>query len=117
MHACACSVASDSLRPHGQAPLSMEVSRQEYWSGLPFPSPGDLSDLGIEPASPVFLTLSADTQLSHWYFQFKYSGPLKELTLLRKKLERTKELAMQTSRERKYSGRRNRKYKGPRAER
>ena len=36
-----------------QAPLSMEFSRQEYWSGLPFPSPGDLSDPGIEPASPA----------------------------------------------------------------
>ncbi|CAI9152054.1 unnamed protein product [Rangifer tarandus platyrhynchus] len=36
-----------------QAPLSMEFSRQEYWSGLPFPSPGDLPDPGIEPMSPV----------------------------------------------------------------
>ena len=35
----------------GLAPLSMEFSRQEYWSGLPFPSPGDLPDPGIEPAS------------------------------------------------------------------
>ena len=35
-----------------QAPLSMEFSRQEYWSGLPFPSPGDLPDPGIEPGSP-----------------------------------------------------------------
>ena len=35
-----------------QAPLSMEFSRQEYWSGLPFPSPEDLPDLGIEPGSP-----------------------------------------------------------------
>ena len=34
-----------------QAPLSMGFSRQEYWSGLPFPSPGDLPDPGIEPAS------------------------------------------------------------------
>jgi len=32
-----------------QAPLSMEFSRQEYWSGLPFPSPGDLPNPGIEP--------------------------------------------------------------------
>ena len=32
-----------------QAPLSTELSRQEYWSGLPFPSPGDLPDSGIEP--------------------------------------------------------------------
>ena len=36
-----------------QAPLSMELSRQEYWSGLPFPSPGDLSNPGIEPGSPA----------------------------------------------------------------
>ena len=34
-----------------QAPLSIGFSRQEYWSGLPFPSPGDLPDLGIEPRS------------------------------------------------------------------
>ena len=33
---------------------SMEFSRQEYWSGLPFPSPGDLPDSGIEPGSPAF---------------------------------------------------------------
>ena len=36
-----------------EAPLSMEFSRQEYWSGLPFPSPGDLPHLGIEPWSPA----------------------------------------------------------------
>ena len=35
-----------------QAPLSMGFSRQEYWSGLPFSSPGDLPDPGIEPGSP-----------------------------------------------------------------
>ena len=35
-----------------QAPPSMGFSRQEYWSRLPFPSPGDLPDLGIEPRSP-----------------------------------------------------------------
>ena len=40
-----------------QTPLSMEFSRQEYWSGLPFPSPGDLPVPGIEPRSP---TLQAD---------------------------------------------------------
>ena len=40
-----------------QAPLSMGFSRQEYWSGLPFPSPGDLPSPGIEPGSP---TLQAD---------------------------------------------------------
>ena len=41
-----------------QAPLSMGFSRQEYWSRLPFPSPGDLPDPGIEPESPA---LYADT--------------------------------------------------------
>ena len=36
-----------------QAPLSMGIPRQEYWSGLPFPPPGDLSDPGVEPGSPA----------------------------------------------------------------
>ena len=36
-----------------QAPPSMGFSRQEYWSGLPFPSPGDLPNSGIEPRSPA----------------------------------------------------------------
>ena len=36
-----------------QAPLSMGFFRQEYWSGLPFPPPGDLPDPGIEPMSPM----------------------------------------------------------------
>ena len=41
-----------------QAPLSMEFPRQEYWSGLPFPSPGDLPDPGIEPTSLASLALA-----------------------------------------------------------
>ena len=36
-----------------QAPLSMGFSRQEYWSGLPCPPPGDLPDPGIEPVTPA----------------------------------------------------------------
>ena len=52
-----CSVVSDPLQPPWtvacQAPLSVELFRQEYWSGLPFPSPGDLSDPGIKPQSPA----------------------------------------------------------------
>ena len=36
-----------------QVPLSMGLSWQEYWSGLPFPPPGDLPGLGIEPAAPA----------------------------------------------------------------
>ena len=39
-----------------QAPLSMGFSSQEYWCGLPFPSPGDLPDPGIEPRSPALQT-------------------------------------------------------------
>ena len=47
-----------------QAPLSLEFSRQEYWSGLPFPSPGNLlDDAGMKPGSPAlaggFFTTSA----------------------------------------------------------
>ena len=62
-----------------QAPLSTEFSRQEYWSGSPFPSPGDLPDPGIKPGSPA---LQADSyHLSHkriptslWYeVIFSYS--------------------------------------------
>ena len=44
-----------------QAPLSMGFSRQEYWSGLPFPSPGHLPDPGIKPMSPA---LQADSLLT-----------------------------------------------------
>ena len=44
-----------------QTPLSMGFSRQEYWSGLPFPSPGDLPNPGIKPRSPA---LQADSLLS-----------------------------------------------------
>ena len=55
---------SYSLQPHGllmqphQATLSMEFTKQEYWSGLLFPSPEDLPDSGIEPRFPV---LQADS--------------------------------------------------------
>ena len=42
-----------------QAPLSMEFSRQEYWSGLSFPPPGDLPNPGTEPVSPASSTLAA----------------------------------------------------------
>ena len=46
-----------------QAPLSMGFSRQEYWSGLQFPSPGDLPDLGIEPGSPALQADDLPTEL------------------------------------------------------
>ena len=50
-----CLFASNSLLPYG---LSMEFSKQEYWSGLPCPPPGDLPNPVIEPRSP---TLPADS--------------------------------------------------------
>ena len=46
-----------------QAPLSLGFSRQEYWRGLPFSSPGDLPDSGIESRSPVSPALQADSLL------------------------------------------------------
>ena len=46
-----------------QVPLSMGFSRQEYWSRLPFPPPGDLSDPGIEPGSPALEVDSLLTEL------------------------------------------------------
>ena len=52
--------------PCNQAPLSLEFSRQEYWSGLPFPSPWDLPNPGIETASPVSPSLQVYSfPLSH----------------------------------------------------
>ena len=55
-----------------QAPLSMGFSRQEYWSGLPFPSPGDLSNPGIEPVSLLSPALSGEffTTCATWEVQW-----------------------------------------------
>ena len=53
---CVCVSHSDSATPWAvahRAPLSMELFRQEYWSGLPFPSPWDLPNSGIESGSPA----------------------------------------------------------------
>ena len=46
-----------------QAPLSMGFSRQEYWSGLPFPSPGDLPNSGVEPRSSALQVDSLPTEI------------------------------------------------------
>ena len=46
-----------------QAPLSMGFSRQEYWGGLPFPTPGHLPDPGIEPGSPALQADPLPTEL------------------------------------------------------
>ena len=62
-----------------QAPPSMGFSRQEYWSGLPFPSPGDLPNPGIEPGSPV---LQADALPSEPPGKSKYKINIHEFTLI-----------------------------------
>ena len=71
-----CPVLSDSFTTLQiiacRVPLSMEFSRQEYWSGLPFPSPGDLPDPGIKSRSPA---LQAESLLS--------DSPGKPLSVLR----------------------------------
>ena len=59
-----CSIVSDSATSWNvvcQAPLSMEFSSQEYWSGLTFPPPGDLPDPGIKPMSPISSALQVDS--------------------------------------------------------
>ena len=57
------SVASDSVTLWTVAPLSMGSSRQEYWGGLPFPSPGDLPDPEIGPESPALAGRFFTTEL------------------------------------------------------
>ena len=78
-----------------QAPPSMGFSRQEYWSGLPFPSPGDLPDARIEPRSPAFqadaLNLWATKKclnVDNYFIFFQKSvfhscGNLRQLRILR----------------------------------
>ena len=57
-----------------QAPLSMGFSRQKYWSGLPFPTPGDLPNTGFKPLSPESPALQADSLLlSYWGSPIMYS--------------------------------------------
>ena len=77
INACvSSSFTSDSLRLSWTIAhkvfLSMEFSRQEQWSGLPFPSPGDLPNLGIEPGSPELQ-------------EYNYLGP--NITLMLGKIE------------------------------
>ena len=65
MRACDYSVMSDSLPPFWtvalQAPLSVGIFRQEYWSGLPYPPLGDRPDPESKPESPVSPALQVDS--------------------------------------------------------
>ena len=72
---------SDSLRPHGlyvalQTLLFMEFTRQEHWSGLPFPSPGDLPDPGIES---VVAALQVDSLLSELAGKPNFNNPATQI--------------------------------------
>ena len=71
---------SNSLAaPWTVSPLSVGFPRQEYWSGLPFSSPGDLPNLGIEPTSPSLA--SGSLPLSHWESQYNIRAYLKYCVL------------------------------------
>ena len=77
---------SDSATPWTiahQAPLSMEFFRQEYWNGLPFPSPGDLPDPGMKPMSPA---LQADS------LSLTHQGALRKRVEAVKQMDRTRVL-------------------------
>ena len=81
------SVVSDSFATPWtgihQAPLCLGLSRQEYWSGLPFPPPGDLPDPGIKPASPAlaggFLTIEPPEKPQSYMFYIFYTYKAKSL--------------------------------------
>ena len=74
-----CSIVSHSLRSHG---LSMEFSRQGYWSGLPFPFPGDRPDPGIESRSPA---LQVDSLPSELWGKPNYTSILRKNSCLSKR--------------------------------
>ena len=79
MHACVLSHVQLFAIPWTvvhQAPLSMGSSRQEYWSGLPFPPPGDLPNPGINPVS------LASSELAGGFFITKLSGKPRKRTPL-----------------------------------
>ena len=81
---CCCSIAKSCLTlatpwtVARQAPPSMAFPRQEYWSGLPFPSPGDLPHPRIEPRSPELQTVSCvqSPELQQILYQLSHQGNL-----------------------------------------
>ena len=64
-----------------QAPPYMGFSRQEYWSGLPFPSPGDLPDPGIEPRSPSLQADALPSELKGLE-AVKWTWPIKAILMV-----------------------------------
>ena len=94
MCACMCAQSLSSVQffvtprtASSQAPLSIEFSRQEHWSELPFPTPGDLPDPGIKPWSPASSALAGGFfttepprkyELIQWYNSHKVSRDIEE---------------------------------------
>ena len=64
-----------------QAPLSMEFSRQAYWSGLPFPTAGDLADPGIEPTSLTSPALAVRLFTTSTTYTFSKKGKTMEVNV------------------------------------
>ena len=64
-----------------QAPLSMVFSRQEYWTGLPFPPPGNLPDPGIEPGSLSLQADSLPSELPGTLLRLQSNGQIKRRNL------------------------------------
>ena len=104
LKACVCcashSVISDPLRPPWtvahQASLSMEFSRQEYWSGFSSPSPGYLPDLGVKPGSPALRadSLSSETPgKTSWLSRIFGIGFWTQVSLLSRLLASWKKVA------------------------
>ena len=76
-----------------QAPLSMGFSRQEYWSGLPYPPPGDLPDPRIEPTSPVsYIAGGFFTYWATWKVRYTYTNSWCTLLYSRNKHNSVKQL-------------------------
>ena len=72
-YVCVCVLAARSWTVACQVPLFMEFSKQEYWSGQPFPSPGDLPDPGTKPGSPAL----------PWVLMCLYSSQTPNLSFLK----------------------------------
>ena len=69
-----CSTLATPWTVACQAPLSTGFSRQEWWSGLPFPTPGDLPDPGIKPGSPALQAVSLLSEPSQVRTPFNSTG-------------------------------------------
>ena len=87
-----CLVVSDSCDPVNCVAHQAPLSRQEYWSGLPFPPPGDLPDPRIEPRSPALQAGSLPTKLQRKWLRIRLYVQLYIMSCSKKLLEVFNEL-------------------------